>query len=241
MKTMRLIHSAVLVLLLAACSTVPKAPASTRLPMQHPYRLLLVYPNIQVRELTADGALSFREEWADSARRNMASQLQHALESRAGGTVTVMDSLKGAADPAKVAEMHLRHDALGRMIARKQTVGRSLGDVAIDLGTGTKSDLLFIMHADYTVRTTGRKVLIGAGMVGCTLLSQALLGGTNACGNPDDGDISGFASLIDAQNGEILWTTVANKGFGDLRSDKQARKLAKVLTKKLPDLKPVGP
>jgi hypothetical protein len=241
MRTLRLIHGALLVLLMAACSTVPKAPASTRLPMQHPYRLLLVHPNIQVRELTADGALSFREEWAESSRRNMAGQLQRALEARAGSAVNVMDSVVAGADPAKVAELHLRHDALGKMLVRKKTVGNSLGDVAIDVGTGTKSDLLFIMHADYTVRTTGRKALIGVGMVGCAILSQALLGGANACGNPDDGDIAGFASLIDAQNGEILWTTVATQGFGDLRSDKQARKLAKVLTKKLPDLKPVGP
>lgn len=236
-----LIPGALLVLVLAACSTVPKAPASTRLPMQHPYRLLLVHPNIQVRELTADGALSFREEWADIARRNMAEQLQRALAVRAGGAVGVMDSAAAGADPGKVAELHLRHDALGKMLARQNTLGRSLGDVAIDVGVGTKSDLLFIMHADYTVRTTGRKALIGVGLVGCAVLSQALLGGANACGNPDDGDISGFASLIDAQNGEILWTTVAARGFGDLRSDKQARKLAKVLTKKLPDLKPVGP
>jgi hypothetical protein len=241
MRTLRLIQGALLVLLLAACSTVPKAPGSTRLPMQHAYRLLVVHPNIQVRELTADGALSFREEWAEVARRNMAGQLQRAVAARAGGAVSVIDSVAAGADPAKVAELHLRHDALGKMIARKKTLGRSLGDVAIDVGSGTRSELLFIMHADYTVRTTGRKALIGVGMVGCALLSQALLGSVNACGNPDDGDISGFASLIDAQNGEILWTTVATQGFGDLRSDKQARKLAKVLTKKLPGLKPVGP
>lgn len=230
-----------LVLLLSACSTMPGNPASGRLPIQHPYRLLLVHPNIQVRELRADGALSFREEWAEEARRNMAAELLRALQAKAGGAVVVVESTAAAADPAKVAELHLRHDALGKMIARPQTVGRSLGDVAVDLGAGTGSELLFVMHADYTVRTMGRKTLIGVGVAGCSILSMALLGGTNVCGNPDAGDISGFASLIDARNGEVLWTRVGPADFGDLRKEKKARQLSKALTKKLPDLEPAAP
>lgn len=240
MKLLRVISATWLAMLACACSTVPKAPASNRLPIDHPYRLLLVHPNIQVRELKADGALSFREEWAEEARRNMAAELQRVLQAKAGSAVVVVESAAAGAEPAKVAELHLRHDALGKMIARPQTVGRSLGDVAVDLGTGTTSELLFIMHADYTVRTMGRKTLIGVGMAGCSILSMALLGGTNVCGNPDAGDISGFASLVDARNGEILWTRVGPADFGDLRRGKKARQLAKALTKKLPELKPSG-
>jgi hypothetical protein len=240
MKSPRLFAAGLLAALLAGCSTVPKPPGASRLPIPQPYRLLLVEPNIQVRELTADGALSFREEWAEVARRNMAEQLQLALQAKATSAVDVKPSVAAGADPAKVAELHLRHDALGRMMARPRTVGRSLGDVAESLGTGTASELLFVMHADYTVSTAGRKTLVVVGMVGCTLLSQALLGGTNACRNPDAGEISGFASLVDAHNGEILWTTVGPADFGDLRNPKKARRLARALTRKLPNLRPSG-
>ena len=207
--------------------------------MQHPYRLLLVHPDIQVRELTADGALSFRTEWADTARAAMLGNLQRALVAIAGGA-EVVGSEQAGADPALVAELHLRHDALGRMIPRPKTVGSTLGDTAIKLGAGTQSELLYIMHADFTVRTAGRKALIGAGMVGCSLLEAAVLGSVGSCSNPDAGDQSAYASLVDQKTGDILWTTVATSGPGDLRHEKDVRKLTKALTRKLPDLKPVG-
>lgn len=228
-----------LVVLVTGCSTVPKA-SSSRLPMREPYRLLLVHPDIQVRELTADGALSFRTEWADTVRLAMIRNLRAALVAKTGAAVEVVGSEQAGADPALVGELHLRHDALGRMSPRPKTVGVTLGDAAIKLGEGTKSELLYLMHADFTVRTTGRKALIGAGVVGCSLLSMGLLGGTNVCNNPDAGDQSAYASLVDQKTGEILWTTVVAAGPGDLRSEKSVRKLARALTKKLPDLKPVG-
>jgi hypothetical protein len=230
----------VLAVLVAGCSTVPKAPSSTRLPMREPYRLLLVYPDIQVRELTADGALSFRTEWADEARLAMAGTLRQSLAAKTGLAVEIVGSEQAGADPALVGEVHLRHDALGRMAARPKTVGATLGDAASKLGEGTKSELLYLMHADFTVRTTGRKALIGVGVVGCSLLSAGLLGGTNVCSDPDAGDYSAYASLVDGDTGEILWTTVAASGPGDLRREKATRKLAKALTKKLPNLKPAA-
>ncbi|MBK9253533.1 MAG: hypothetical protein IPM70_17415 [Proteobacteria bacterium] len=237
---MTVLHRIACVMLLvlgAGCSTVPKS-TSTRLPMREPYRLLLVYPDIQVRELTADGAVSFRTEWADEARLAMAGTLRESLAAKTGLAVEIVGSEQAGADPELVGEVHLRHDALGRMVARPKTVGTTLGDAASKLGEATKSELLFMMHADFTVRTTGRKALIGVGVVGCSLLSAGLLGGTNVCSDPDAGDYSAYASLVDGDTGEILWTTVAASGPGDLRREKATRKLAKALTKKLPNLKP---
>lgn len=239
MHASRLFGIALVFVLLTGCAT-PRTSTSTRLPMQHPYRLLLVRPDIQVRELTADGSLSFRVEWADVARATLGEQLQRALAAKAGAAVDVIGSERAGADPAQVAELHLRHDALGQLMPRPKTVGGSLGDTAINLGKSTGSDLLYIMHSDYTVRTTGRKAVVGAGMVGCAVLSAALLGGADVCRDPDAGDESAFASLVDAQNGEILWTSLGRAGFGDLRREKQARKLTKDLTRRLPALKPVG-
>lgn len=238
MKTLRAIACTGMILFVAACSTVPHLPASKRLPMQQPYRLLLVRPDIQVRELKADGALSFREDWTDTARAAVAEQLQRKLIQRAGAAVDVIRGESAGADPALVAELHLRHDALGKMMPRPKTVGRSLGDAATNLGKGTHGELLFIMHADFTVRTTGRKTLIGIGMLGCSLLQAGLLGGVGNCRNPDAGDQSAFASLIDGETGEILWTTVVTSGVGDPRHASGAQKLAKALTRRLPDLKP---
>jgi hypothetical protein len=238
MKRLRAIACAGAILLVAACSTLPHPPGSGRLPMQQPYRLLLVRPDIQVRELTADGALSFREDWTDTARSAVAEQLQRMLAARAGGAVDVIRGEVAGADPALVAELHLRHDALGKMMPRPKTVGKSLGDVATKLSKGTHGELLFVMHADFTVRTTGRKTLIGIGMVGCSLLEAGLFGSVGNCRNPDAGDQSAFASLIDGQTGEILWTTVVTSGVGDPRQASGAKKLAKALTKRLPDMKP---
>jgi hypothetical protein len=239
MKVMRETAFVLAILFLAGCATPPH-PGSSRLPMQQPYRLLLIRPDIQVRDLTADGAVSFRQDWTDTARQTVAAQVQRMLEVRAGNSVRVIRSEEAGADPAMVAELHLRHDALGKMMPRPKTVGRSLGDVAIELGKASNSELLFVMHADFTVRTAGRKALIGVGMVGCAVLEAAVLGSVGSCSDPDAGDKSAFASLIDQKTGEILWTTVAASGPGDLRREKDARKLAKTLSKKLPDLKPVG-
>jgi hypothetical protein len=238
MRVLRLIPCSLAVLLVAACSTVPKGPASSRLPMQQPYRLLVVQPDIQVRELTADGSLSFRTDWADAVRLAMAEELRRVLATRTGAAVDVVGSMQAGVDPNHAAELHKRHDFLGSMIARPKTVGRTLGDSATRLGDSTTSELLYVMHADFTVRTAGRKTLIGVGMVGCSLLSTGLLGGANVCSNPDAGDQSAFASLVDGKTGEILWTMVAGAVPGDLRREKDARKLAKVLTRKLPNLKP---
>lgn len=240
MQASRLIGIALVAVLLTGCAAAPRSPGSSRLPMQHPYRLLLVRPDIQVRELTAEGALSFKVEWADAARMAITGPLQSALATKTGAAVEVIGSEQAGANPAQVAELHLRHDALGQMMPRPKTVGGSLGDTAVEIGRSTKSDLLFIMHADYTLRTAGRKTVVGVGMVGCAVLSAALLGGADVCADPDAGDESAFASLIDSQTGEILWTTVGRAGFGDLRRDGKARKFAKGLTKKLPDLKPAG-
>jgi hypothetical protein len=240
MKMTGRIACVLLIGLVAGCSSMPTTPASTRLPMQHPYRLLLVRPDVQVRELTADGALSFREDWTDTARLLVAGQVQQVLAARAGGSVEVVGSEAAGADPARVAELHLRHDALGKMMPRPKTVGRSLGDAAIKLGEDSKSELLFITHVDYTVRTTGRKALIGVGMVGCAVLETAVLGSAGNCKDPDAGDRSAFASLVDQKTGEILWTTVVSSRLGDLRREPGARKLAKALVRRLPVLKPAS-
>src|SRR6185369_15609610 len=137
MNTLRAIACAGATLILAACSTLSHQPAASRLPMPRPYRLLLVRPDIQVRQLTADGALSFREDWTDAARLAVAEQLQRVLTGQAGGNVDVVRSEAVNADAALVAELHLRHDALGKMLPRPKTVGRSLGDAATDLSKGT--------------------------------------------------------------------------------------------------------
>ena len=184
---------------------------------------------------------TFRVWSAASSSGEEAYSVAFALVDRAresGRSVEIVGSEQAGADPELVGEVHLRHDALGRMVARPKTVGTTLGDAASKLGEATKSELLFMMHADFTVRTTGRKALIGVGVVGCSLLSAGLLGGTNVCSDPDAGDYSAYASLVDGDTGEILWTTVAASGPGDLRREKATRKLAKALTKKLPNLKP---
>jgi hypothetical protein len=224
--------------LVAACSTLSHPPAPSRLPMQQPYRLLVVRPDVQVRELTADGTFSFRTDWTDTARAAVAEQLQRNLAARAGGSVEIVRSEATPIDPVLVAELHRRHEALGIAMPRPRTVGKSLGDAATELSHGTNSELMLVVHADFTVRTTGRKTIIGIGMIGCSLLEVGLFGSVGSCRNPDAGDESAFASLIDGATGEVLWTRVVTSGVGDPRDSAGAQKLARALTKRMPDLKP---
>lgn len=180
-------------------------------------RVLLVEPDIELSELLGSGVQQPRADWTQAAREQLDAQLRAALSAR-GAELSVYHAGQDAALVARQRQQILLHAAVGTSILLHRHFGVplphkgkafdwTLGPGVRDLDPSARYALFVFIRDSYA--SGGRKAMMAVGLllgVGVSLGQQL-----------------GFASLVDLDDGRVVWFNLLNSQTGDLRDAEGAR------------------
>ena len=194
-------------------------------------RVLIMPPDVEVSELTAAGLLEPNAAWTAAAEVN----IDRALESVLGefGAKAVRFNPNGSLiRKPEVSQLLKLHGAVGSSILVHQYMaalrlphkqGRfdwTLGKDAAIIGKAYKARYALFVYfrdsfsSDARVALNVLTAMVGAGVQG--------------------GQQTGFASLVDLTDGDIVWFNVLHSTTGDLREAEAAREASRTLLSELP-------
>ncbi|GMU42263.1 MAG: hypothetical protein DYH17_09690 [Xanthomonadales bacterium PRO6] len=211
------VHRALLILgalLLAACAQTRHHRADgvvEQAALGRGANVLLVEPDIELTELLGSGVQQPRADWTQTARGHVDDALRAALQQRGAG-LTVYHAPQDPELAARQRQSILLHQAVGTSILlhRHLNVPLPHKGKAFDwgLGPGVRSldrdarYALFVFIRD-SYASSGRKAMMAVGLllgIGVSLGQQI-----------------GFASLVDLDDGRVVWFNLLNAQTGDLR------------------------
>jgi hypothetical protein len=214
----------------AGCAmTSARTARMTRFEFTSPMkRVLLVDPDVQLGELTADGNFERRADWTMAAQGFIVGDIQGHF-AKSGAEMV----LPQQATPREVQLIKL-HGRVGRSIMVHlfaQGAGGSLpnkGD-ALDwtLGPGT-NELRMRYGADYALFVYVHDSYASAGRRAVQVL------GALARIEVSGGEQLGFVSLVDLRTGNIVWFNRLDSQYGDLRTAGSAQATVDALIKGIP-------
>ncbi len=195
-------------------------------------RVLLMPPDIELSELSAGGALEPKADWTQAAKGHISAALTAALQPKRGVLIPYQPPMNDPVTEASHTGLVKLHDAVGMAILvhqynRLERLPTKGGRFEWSLGPGVQilqqaysaDCALFIFLRD-SYASAGRVALI----VGAALLGVGVPGGRQI----------GFASLVDLQNGDIVWFNRLFSATGDLRTPEPARQAVRNLLDGLP-------
>lgn len=184
--------------------------------------ILIVEPDVEISELLASGLQEVRADWTEAARTHVSAALDGLLADR--GASTRHFNYADANDIAQAQrQIVLLHEAVGQSVLMHRYIGvvlPSKGD-AFDwtLGSGarqldpTARYALFVYLRD-SHASAGRKAMLALSLIGVGVsLGQQI----------------GFASLVDLNDGRLVWFNLLLSPTGDLRTADAARKAVDLL------------
>jgi hypothetical protein len=227
----RLPKVAVCVLALLAvsgCATTQSAQQIDRLEsVRENPRVVLMPPDIRYYLLTAGGVAEPNAEWTDAARANFTVAMQDYAAS-IGTELTLIDANNMSAQEIQYETLH---SAVGLTILQNHFGMLKLpakgGSFDWSLGPDVKS-IAEEHDADYALFVYYRDYQASGGRVAFAVLAAA------AGAAVVTGSESGFASLVDLRDGEIVWFNVVNAGSGEMRDRNGAATAVKTLFKDIP-------
>ena len=202
------------------------APEATLQHMTSPKRIVMIEPDVQLRELDAGGILEPRADWTKAALTFIDKDLRaHFVKSG----VELVNADRATSREIQLVKLHA---VVGQAIlTHLYNSGAKLPNkvTALDwtLGRGTNEMrdrysadyALFIFVRDSYSSPTRRAVqVLGA------------IGGVDF----DAGVQTGFASLVDLRTGNIVWFNRLVSRFGDLRTEQPAQQTVDALIKDMP-------
>ena len=227
----RLFLLALALLLLSACAQTSHHRAdgvAEQAALGRGAQVLIVEPDIELTELLTSGVQQPRADWTDEARRYVTESLESALTARGAR----LSHYRVPQDPALRDEQRqsiLLHQAVGTSILlhRHFNVPLPHKGTAFDwtLGAGVRKldpdarYALFVFLRD-SYATGNRKAVMAIGMVfgiGVSLGQQV-----------------GFASLVDLNDGRVVWFNLLNSATGDMRNPDGAKAAVAMLMDGVP-------
>ena len=221
---------------LALCVVAAAAAQAQDAPSRHlapgfthraaPSRLLVVPADMELFSISAGGVREPRADWTESAQQHFRAAL--AARPELGGRVAELT-------PAQVdefAEIVNLHRAVADSVFIHHSSGKwklptkagrldwSLGDVVRPLKARTGADYALFTWIRDSYASSERKAVI----VGMALLGSLTLGGEQI----------GYASLVDLNDGRIVWFNDLNRMTGDLRDPQAAAETVEALMKGFP-------
>ena len=192
-------------------------------------RLVIAPADMELFSISAGGVQEPKADWTEAAQRNF----QAALADRAGqlGSNTVqlqeaeldefaeLNALQRAVGEA----VFVHHTGLGMKLPTKD--GRldwSLGDAVKPLKEKTGADYALFTWIRDTYASNERKA---------TMIALALIGAIST-----GGEQTGYASLVDLNNGRIVWFNDLRRMSGDLRDAQAAAETVDTLLAGFPVL-----
>ena len=186
--------------------------------------VLLVEPDIELTELLGSGVQQPRADWTEAARVYVTEALTQAFSAR-GARLTRYHEPQDRALKAEQRQAILLHEAVGmsillhrhfgvRLPSKGEHFDWTLGPAVRKLDPDARYALFVFIRDSYA--TDGRKALMALGI---------LVGAGVSLGQQ-----IGFASLVDLDDGRVVWFNLLNAQTGDLRNPTDAAEsVAKLL------------
>lgn len=191
-------------------------------------KLVVVPADLELFSIGAGGVQEPRADWTMAAQKNVKSGLASSklklgsdvigLEEKDMDELADINSLHGA-----VAQSVFLHHMIGGVLklpTKNDALNWSLGDAVKPLKDKTGADYaLFIWMRD-SYASSERK----AAMIAMAVLGVGIAGGAQI----------GYASLVDLNNGRIVWFNDLRRASGDLREAEPAKETIEALLKGFP-------
>jgi len=215
-------------LLISGCATTQSAQQIDQLEsIRENPRVVLMPPDIRYYLLTAGGVAEPNAEWTDAARQNFSVAIKDYAAS-IGTDLKLIDVNNLSQQEIQYETLHSavgltilqNHFGMLKLPAKGGAFDWSLGPDIKSIGEEHDADYaLFVYYRDYQA---------SGGRVAFAILAAAAGSAVNT------GSESGFASLVDLRDGEIVWFNVVNAGSGELRDENGAAAAVKTLFKDIP-------
>lgn len=192
-------------------------------------RILLLRPKISVGAQSTGGMFEPNADWTDQARGNIATALA-AAQGRLGNRIVTVEEPVGAPAAklaayrslfATVADAVITYQFFpGNRLPTKKRKGAgfdwSLGEGVRGIAGADQADYILFLNTEDAFGSTGRKVAqIFAAGLGVGITSGVHLG---------------YAGLVDARTGDLVWLNADRQMGGDVREvDGAAKRVAQLL------------
>jgi hypothetical protein len=192
-------------------------------------KILLFRPKVRVGAQSTGGMFEPNADWTDQAKQNLVAALASA-QSKLGNRIAAADEPVGPAAAtlasyralfATVADAVITYQFFpGNRLPTKKRKGAafawSLGSGVTDIPGAADADYILFLDTQDAFGSTGRKVaqIFAAGLgVGIT-----------------SGVHSGYAGLVDARTGDLVWLNADRQMGGDVREpDGATKRIAQLL------------
>lgn len=211
---------------LAACTQAQRQIET--LQRDKPVTRVLIMPlDVQLGEMTAGGAIEWREDWTQTALGHIRPVLVTEKEKLGLKTVEFDQAKHDAGDD--VDQVTRLHRAVGNSILMQKVLPLptrgdkfdwSLGPKAAAVGQHYEADYALFVYVRDTYASGGRVALIAVGAI----FGVVVPGGQQV----------GFASLVDLRTGSVVWFNRLARGAGDLRTAEPAGETVRLLLAEFP-------
>lgn len=226
-------HAGVLLCVLALLHVPAQAQQSKNLApgfSQRPAvsKLVVVPADMELFSIGAGGVAEPRADWTLAAQKNVKSGLAARKQQLGAGVLELEEK-----DMDELAEINSLHGAVAQSVFLHHMIGGvlklptkndalnwSMGDAVKPLKDKTGADYALFIWIRDTYASSERK----AAMIALAMLGVGIAGGAQI----------GYASLVDLNDGRIVWFNDLRRASGDLREAEPAKETVEALLKGFP-------
>lgn len=194
-------------------------------------KLVVVAPDLELFSMSGGGVLEPKADWTEAAhkhfrtalaakRQQLGAQVQELAEKDLDELAEI-NALHGA-----VAQSVFLHHMMGGMYklpTKNDALNWSMGDAVAPLKAKTGADYALFVWIRDSYASAERK----ATMVIMAILGVGIVGGSQI----------GYASLVDLNDGRVVWFNDLRRASGDLREEKPAVETLEALLRGFPPVK----
>jgi hypothetical protein len=193
-------------------------------------RIVIVPADMELFSVSAGGVLEPKADWTEAAQKNFRAALAARRDQLGADAVELQDAELdefaelNALQRAVAEAVFVHHTGLGMKLPTKNDrLDWSLGEAVKPLKEKTGADYALFTWIRDSYASNERKA---------TMIALALLGAFST-----GGEQIGYASLVDLNNGRVVWFNDLRRMAGDLRDEKAAMETVETLFKGFPALR----
>jgi hypothetical protein len=220
-----------LAVMMAACATTNRMSASDFVLPTEKARVLMLAPTADMALITAGGVREARADWTETAIANLNENFKTQLSAK-GLDVVAQDPAKDIdgqllllSEMVMVNAIMLGPNSAYGLPTKKDQFDWTMGDAVKPLGAAYDADYAMFVYSFGNFASAANQALqVGIGL---------LFGGVVI---PSGGERLTLISLIDLQDGDLVW--VDARAMGDVRNPTEASAIVGDLVKRLSAQKP---
>jgi hypothetical protein len=192
-------------------------------------KLVIVPADMELFSISAGGVHEPKADWTEAAQKHLRAALAARRDQLGANAVELQEAELDefaeliALQRAVAAAVFVHHTGLGmRLPTKNERLDWSLGEAIRPLKARTGADYALFTWIRDSYASTERKA---------TMIALALLGAIST-----GGEQVGYASLVDLNDGRVVWFNDLRRMSGDLRDQKAAMETVDTLLRGFPRL-----